>query len=121
MSLASLVSRFALRITGFGFQDLGFGVWGLGFEVLGLGCGFRDLGFRVPVLGVRSKDSGFTLAKMALRVNYWLASCEIQGCVPGATCPFEKLYGAGAYTGTSLIRNSPPNYDHHMALGIVLL
>ena len=33
----------------------------------------------------------------------------------------DELYRVAHYRGTSLIRNSPPLYDHHTSLGIVLL
>ena len=36
------------------------------------------------------------------------------------TGPRHRL-GGGAYRGTSLIRNSPPRWGHHRALGTVLL
>ena len=36
------------------------------------------------------------------------------------TAPRQRTH-AGAYRGASLIRNSPPHWDHHRALGIALL
>ena len=77
--------------SGFSVQGSGFVVYLPGFRVQGSGCRVQGLGFRVQGSGFRVQGSGFRVQVAYLR-----------------------------YSGTSLIGNRPPPWDHHGALGINL-